>query len=198
VAQFGDNEEFVDFAGQATRPDYNHAVPLAPLWPALDPDVLSDNRLRAVAVNTLDCSSWQDARRYAFSLMRLGKIDEVRASLIAAPTSDPFLVNELLLASWDGVVHVFPFWPLDRPARFRDLRAQGAFLVTAECAKGRITSIKIRSCAGNDLHLRSPWRNPVVAASPGHEPTFEHCEGIIRMPTLKGMEYRIADTDKTQ
>src|SRR5262249_50967951 len=41
-------------------------------------------------------------------------------------------INEMLLQSYQGVLRVFPNWPRNRDARFGQLRAYGAFLVTSE------------------------------------------------------------------
>ena len=41
-------------------------------------------------------------------------------------------VDEMLMQSHEGVIRVFPVWPKEMPARFGNLRAYGAFLVSGE------------------------------------------------------------------
>ncbi len=52
-------------------------------------------------------------------------------------------INELLLQSVADVVRVFPAWPLDKPARFQQLRAQGGFLVSAACDNGNVGPVSV-------------------------------------------------------
>jgi alpha-L-fucosidase 2 len=67
-------------------------------------------------------------------------------------------VHEMLLQSWGGVVRVFPAvsdqW---RDVSFRDLRAEGGFVVTAERKAGRTTRVNIRATHPVTLHLRDPF-----------------------------------------
>ncbi len=71
-------------------------------------------------------------------------------------------VSELLLQSVGDVIRLFPAWPTDKAARFRDLRAQGGFLVSAHIADARIGPVSITSTAGGTLRLLSPWPAPTV------------------------------------
>jgi len=65
------------------------------------------------------------------------------------------------MQSVGGVIRLFPNWPLDTNASFRDLRAVGAFLVCAQCENGRVGPVKIFSEAGADLVILNPWPGPV-------------------------------------
>lgn len=195
-------EEFVDFAGQSARPNYNHAVPLAPMWPAEDPEVVRDPKLREIARNTLDAWPWQDLPRKAIACMRLGLEERVRSELLgqrlqpdelgAGLKGTPFIVQEMLLTSWDGVMRVFPCWPLNKAAKFRDLRARGAFLVSAACGSGEIISLEIASERGNIARLLAPWPETVITALPGGE-TIEarRAGGAIEWDTRAGARYAI-------
>jgi len=73
----------------------------------------------------------------------------------------PAVINECLMQSVGGVIRLFPNWPLDTNASFRDLRAVGAFLVCAQCENGRVGPVKIFSEAGVDLVILNPWPGPV-------------------------------------
>lgn len=69
----------------------------------------------------------------------------------------PAVINESLLQSYNGVLRLFPNWPLDSAAEFRTLRAVGAFLVSAACADGVVQWIEITSEVGGLLTVINPW-----------------------------------------
>lgn len=63
-------------------------------------------------------------------------------------------VQEMLLQSHMGIIRVFPAVPDSwQDVSFRDLRAQGTFLVSAEKRDGRVVSVEIRSEKGGELQL---------------------------------------------
>lgn len=60
----------------------------------------------------------------------------------------------MLLQSHTGIIRVFPAVPDSwQDVSFRNLRAQGAFLVSAEKRDGRVVSVEIRSEKGGELQL---------------------------------------------
>ncbi len=63
-------------------------------------------------------------------------------------TMVPATVNEMLMQSYEGVIRLFPCWNKKSAASFENLRADGAFLVSAENKDGKITSLKIKSLKG--------------------------------------------------
>jgi len=70
-------------------------------------------------------------------------------------------VQEMLLQSHTGVVHVFPalpaaWWTGGKTVSFDNFRAQGAFIVSATAENGKITRIHIRSEKGGRLRLAHP------------------------------------------
>jgi len=69
----------------------------------------------------------------------------------------PAVINECLLQSYDGTLHLFPNWPKEKDARFEDLRAVGAFLVSASQKGGVVTQVRIESERGGPLKIISPW-----------------------------------------
>jgi len=53
------------------------------------------------------------------------------------------VINEMLLASWDGKIELFPFWPDAQDAEFTTLRAEGALLVSAGMKQGKLTALEV-------------------------------------------------------
>lgn len=73
----------------------------------------------------------------------------------------PVVVNECLLQSYTGQLRFFPNWPRDKDAAFQDLRAVGAFLVSAEMKNGRVSWIRVRAEVGGPLRIINPWPGKV-------------------------------------
>jgi len=71
----------------------------------------------------------------------------------------PVVVNECLMQSYDGTIRFFPNWPMNKDAEFQNLRAVGAFLVSATLKDGKVKEIKIISEAGTKLKMILPWAN---------------------------------------
>jgi hypothetical protein len=108
----------------------------------------------------------------------------------------PAVVNECLMQSWDGTIRLFPNWPKDRDARFQDLRAAGAFLVSASQTGGRIGEIRIVSEAGTQLNLLLPWGSGATVQS-GQE-TRRVDASLVSMTTTPGqvivIKHRLKNT----
>ncbi len=67
-------------------------------------------------------------------------------------------LQEMLLQSYSGTIRVFPAIPGDwKNASFKTLRAEGAFLVSAECKDGRTQSVEILAEQGGRLRLENPF-----------------------------------------
>ncbi|MBN1417948.1 MAG: beta-galactosidase [Planctomycetes bacterium] len=157
------------------------------IWPAGGIGLDSDPKLLAIARDTLvSLSRWTDGNgfatfytaaarlghdpveilkhlreqcdRHAFPNLYLfyaGGGIESCGGIISAP-------NEMLLQSHEGVLRFFPCWPEDQPARFGNLRAYGAFLVSAERKDGRVTGAVIRSEKGRPCTIENPWPGMAV------------------------------------
>ena len=100
------------------------------------------------------------------------------------------LINELLLQSVQNKIRLFPCWPVDKDAKFSDLRAQGGFIVSAEFKKGHVESVKIESAAGNQLQLLSPWKT-IYANGKNVTP---YGDGIVRLNTKPGQVFDFSET----
>ncbi|GEM_PF-5578003 len=65
-------------------------------------------------------------------------------------------VNEMLLQSRAGRITLFPVWNMSRRADFTDLRAEGAFLVSACLEDGKLRHCRVISEKGKTLRLVLP------------------------------------------
>ena len=86
-------------------------------------------------------------------------------------------VQEMLLQSHTGVVEVFPAVPDGwKDVSFISLRAQGAFLISAERRGGAVTRLEVVSEQGGTLHLVSPFsgRQLSIRMSPGQRQILEN------------------------
>lgn len=66
-------------------------------------------------------------------------------------------IQEMLLQSHTGVIHIFPAIPESwKDVAFENLRAMGAFLVSATRINGKVTKFRIYSEKGGELKIVSP------------------------------------------
>ena len=68
----------------------------------------------------------------------------------------------MLLQSYEGVIRLFPCWPLKHDARFASLRTWGAFLVSAELRNAVVLNVKILSEKGINCIIMNPWPDSTV------------------------------------
>ena len=104
-------------------------------------------------------------------------------------------IQEMLLQSHTGVIRVFPAIPSswDNVA-FDNLRAMGAFLVSARKTDGTVSNITVRSEKGGQLRLAIPKGHSVSAVN-GAEvnpaaitavPSLPEANGLLTLPTKPG------------
>lgn len=72
-------------------------------------------------------------------------------------------IQEMLLQSHTGVIKVFPALPTSwKEASFRNLRAMGAFLVSASYVNGEVVSITVTSEKGGRMRLYNPFISEIT------------------------------------
>lgn len=69
----------------------------------------------------------------------------------------PVVINECLMQSYSGVIRLFPNWDRSKDASFYQLRAVGAFLVSADLVGGEVKKVSIFCEKGGKLQIMSPW-----------------------------------------
>ena len=106
-------------------------------------------------------------------------------------------ISELLVQSVEDIIRVFPAWPMDKNGMFRNLRAQGGFLVSADQKNSSIEQIKIISTVGGKLQLFSPWSKiRLEEADPETLPILDIDDrGVIVLETRAGREYTFTEND---
>lgn len=96
----------------------------------------------------------------------------------------PVVINECLMQSYDGTIRLFPNWPPEKNAEFHNLRAAGAFLVSAALEKGKVTGVKIYSEAGSRLKILLPWKKGGTITN--HNGKSGIVSSLIETDTQKG------------
>ncbi len=102
-------------------------------------------------------------------------------------------LQEFMLQSWDEVVRLFPNWKADIDASFANLRAEGAFLISAEWKDGALASATIHSERGAPCRLEWPWESPAtVTTDAGQAITLlPDPLGVVSFNTEAGVTYTL-------
>lgn len=102
-------------------------------------------------------------------------------------------INSLLLQSNEGFIRIFPAASALKDAEFKDLRTEGAFLVSSKLKESQILSLEIKSEAGGECRLLSPCqdRDIFVKDSKGEIIEYSTNDSIISFNTVKGETYKI-------
>jgi hypothetical protein len=105
-------------------------------------------------------------------------------------------LQEMMLQSWDGALRIFPAWPAKLAASFTHLRAEGAFLVSASWADGKVTSLTVTSEKGAVCRIYPPWPGGLrVVDSKGRAVrAHEEVGGRRSFDTKAGETYSVAPT----
>lgn len=72
-------------------------------------------------------------------------------------------LNEMALQSYDGVIKIFPNWDSTLSCSFKNLRADGGFLVSAKIDRGNITDIEIFSEKGSKAIIKNPYEKCILS-----------------------------------
>jgi alpha-L-fucosidase 2 len=96
----------------------------------------------------------------------------------------PAVINECLMQSYSGTIRLFPNWPADKNAEFRNLRAAGAFLVSASVKDGKFSGVEIFSEAGMPLKIIMPWKGATMLTT--SDGTRQVSGELIEIKTIKG------------
>ena len=99
-------------------------------------------------------------------------------------------LNEMVLQSYDGTLRIFPVWDRRIDCSFENLRADGAFLVSASMKNGKTEKVKIISERGRRLKIKNPFSRSLVNC--GTDKFFSENEDI-EIETQVGMTVLIVE-----
>jgi hypothetical protein len=106
----------------------------------------------------------------------------------------PAVLNESMLQSYTGVIRLFPNTQGLGRASFTNLRAMGAFLLSASYAGNAVSRLTLFSEKGATANLVNPWPEAhlqVTRVKDG-QPVAVSVKGeIVQFPTQAGERYRI-------
>lgn len=102
----------------------------------------------------------------------------------------PAVVNECLMQSYNGTIRLFPNWPKTKDAEFENLRAAGAFLVSAAQVNGKVKVVKILSEKGQTLRLVSPWKDGALITTSAGKQRITNQQIVIK--TLPGQRIMLS------
>ncbi|OME79461.1 hypothetical protein BK120_20930 [Paenibacillus sp. FSL A5-0031] len=74
----------------------------------------------------------------------------------------PATISEMFLQSFQGKIRIFPNWPENTDAKYGDLRADGAFLVSSEKRNNQVQYVRLISEKGKSAAIVNPWPNQTV------------------------------------
>jgi hypothetical protein len=103
-------------------------------------------------------------------------------------------LNSMLLQHEDGVLRIFPDWPLTMDASFTRLRAKGAFLVSSDQHQGQVSYLDVTSEKGGRLVIHNPWGSrDVLESGTGIYKKRLHSghDGQITLSTNAGGHYHL-------
>jgi hypothetical protein len=106
----------------------------------------------------------------------------------------PAVLNECMMQSYTGTLRLFPNTQGLGRARFRDLRAAGAFLLSAAYDGKAVTSVTLFSEKGAPAKMQNPWPGKQVRVMPvgGQQPLAVTAKGnVVQFPTEPLQRYRI-------
>lgn len=104
-------------------------------------------------------------------------------------TTIPATVNEMLMQSHQGFIRLFPCWNKNDDAAFTNLRADGAFLVSAELKNEKIISLKIKSLKGRKCTVECSDIKSVIRKADNKEIPCERNGNTVSFETQEDNEY---------
>ena len=96
------------------------------------------------------------------------------------------------MQSFEGVIRLFPCWNKKSDASFTNLRADGAFLVSAELKNEKISSIKIKSLKGRVCNVESSDVKSVIRESDNKEIEIKRNGNIVSFETEENETYLLS------
>ena len=107
--------------------------------------------------------------------------------VIESPLSFATCIHDMLLQSWGGTLRVFPGAPEEwADVAFKDLRTQGAFLVSAKKAGGVSRFVTVKSLIGSPCVVWTDIPDPVITIAGSQADLEPRHDGSYEVPLKKG------------
>ena len=141
--------------------------------------------LNATGANT--GASWTDA----FVLLESARAVAVPGDQIAVTGTTSSSADAKVFVVWQDKIRVFAAVPSEwRDTSFRDLRAEGAFLVSAARRQGETRWVRIRSEKGFPCSLVNPFPRQAVVLEDTASRKRRRLRGeLLKFPTRAGHSY---------
>jgi hypothetical protein len=111
--------------------------------------------------------------------------------VIESPLSFATCIHDMLLQSWGGVLRVFPAAPKAwGDVAFKDLRGQGAFLVSAKKKDGMTQFVTVKSLIGSPCVVQTDIVNPRIEVDGSPARVKVRDDGSYEVPLKKGETVR--------
>ncbi len=117
--------------------------------------------------------------------------------VIESPLAVAEAINDMLLQSWGEEIRVFPAVPSEwQDVTIHNLRAEGAFLISA-VRKGGVTEwIRVESLAGEPCRIRTDLPDPIHFVTGGNGEIHRDASGIVTVTLKKGEEIYLYSGDE--
>lgn len=79
----------------------------------------------------------------------------------------PSTINNMFLQSHEAYIRIFPVWNKQTEAEFKNLRAEGAFIVSGGVREGEVADITFLSEKGRTARVLSPWKSGMRVSCDG-------------------------------
>ena len=96
------------------------------------------------------------------------------------------IVTEMLMQSYNGLIRLFPGLVGKANARFGDLRAEGAFLVSSEMVEGKVRFVSLRAEKAGVAKVKNPWRGAAARLIRQNGDSEKLHGRILSLPLKKG------------
>jgi hypothetical protein len=102
----------------------------------------------------------------------------------------------MLMQSHHDLISVFPAIPGDwENVSFEDLRARGAFLVSAVKNKGKIVEVRVLSENGGLLKIKNPFGKNRIKVSGAGGVRIDN-DGTVMIKTIQGQKITLTSLEK--
>jgi alpha-L-fucosidase 2 len=99
-------------------------------------------------------------------------------------------IQEMLIQSHAGIVRLFPAIPKSwKTLSFKQLRTEGAFIISAEQENGLVTKVEIHAEKGGVLKLKNPFENQFFKC----DTKYNLKEGILIISTKPGQDIKLTN-----